>query len=542
MSNLFSFLDDYSTDKKLSINGLVPSITTILTLLAVSAVLTFVPMMWAHASIQASLYMSYFAYTFVSVVGLSLFNFWFERELQFYSLGAGPINPGDGFGEICLDKMVNHLVHELNALDGTQDINHPNHLIMPRLAKFSSTEVKIICIPGRNIDRGAIYFSDGVLNSKVSGLNQSELAAMIMAELHKIKRCRSVTDTTLGIINSLSRMLDGLMESPNPLLKAIGYIAVPLKLFFFIHNSILRSHIYEAATAVVDCGRGDDYLAALNRKGHASRTKKRSESAPKISEAMAQRNPPKRPPYQTPCLDWAKGQFWFPNGLAVAIDDILRPIASWVDENEYLTDAKLRTSRFSSFFDACVRKGAFYLKEVVSDKPSGTHLKDHIKACLNDDTLVKRPFAIDEEHRYKPVDHHKRLRWRYKRAALKGELSYEKLKSLGCKTSHMCHTNEIRKQCKKSIVDFLEKHGLEVIHKKSNNPAKSKNQVSHRELKGVLYPLVFSHNVKDKMVVIHFEASKQALTGLLREHHKRPRKADIESLYATEPELAPQFR
>lgn len=397
MADAFKLVNKWSTTRFSDyLWGSLPSLATVASLVLLGGVLAVAPMLWAGAAWQLSTYMSYMAYASLAVVGFAGFNYWFDREIQYFSLGCANVNPDELVDEknpIDVIRLVNHLRQELNAHDGSTDVNHPNHMPMPRVATFKDHHPKIVVVPGRSLGRSAIYISTGMLNHHDTNFTQKELAAIIMAELAKIKSRRSLGNTLLSIADGISKLFDNLMASQNPFIRGLGYILGPLRFCFFLVNAMQRSHVYRAANVVIECGRGSDYFDALEKTNNPNRIARKSAPASL------------RPPYLQPVTDWMNNNpvFKYIAFIGRGIDSVLKPLADWVDKMESPTDEKQSTYRIFSFFDFILRNTLFMVKELGSNKPSGPNLKEHVKE-QNERLSDAKTFKIEKADRYLPAD------------------------------------------------------------------------------------------------------------------------------------------
>lgn len=399
MANPFSPLITLTNDRNSRFGGFLPSLSTAISLILMSSIIALVPVLLSSFALTLSGVMSALAFSALSVTAISLVNHWFAREIQFYTLKCKPVKLGQTFDKrhkIDLFSMVNHLCQELNAFDGTEDPAHPNHLKVPRLATFRHTDARIVCVPGRNISASALYISTGMFDHKETYYTQKEIAALIMAELVRIKHQRDSNHVVLNIVEGLSQTLRSLISSVNPLLQLAGIALGPLNLSFLLHNAVSRSHYYEAARVVVECGRGQHYRKALDRGGNPFYLRKQDEPIPDHRYHLEV-----RPDYVD--SQRFRGIPLIGASLNQLLNAILRPFYNFVKDHELPTD-DIRVPMWQSFADICLREGATVVKELFANKPKGTFLKEYIDHLRSAPDFMDTFCPIPEGDKYAPID------------------------------------------------------------------------------------------------------------------------------------------
>src|SRR3990167_687058 len=131
--NPFQFISKYSTTRDSDyLWGALPGFAALATLVALGAAFAVVPMLWTGGLWQLSTFMGYSAYSTLAVASYATYRYWFAHELAYIENGCSDLNPDEihdlDHEPIDPTRMVNHLRQELNALDGTLDETHPNHL------------------------------------------------------------------------------------------------------------------------------------------------------------------------------------------------------------------------------------------------------------------------------------------------------------------------------------------------------------------------------------------------------------------------------
>ncbi len=192
-----------------------------------------------------------------------------------------------------------------------------------------------------------------------------------------------------------------------------------------------------------------------------------------------------------------------------------------------MTDHKADTFRIFSALDIIFRNGSFLLKEIFSSEPGSTNLKAYISSCLKDNTVDKKPYKIEEGDRYKPIDHQKSLRWRFKKAANFGALTFSDLKRHPDIEDVLGPAKQARKGCKIRIQRYLATKGI---------------VLSRHDLKKILKPMMFSHDVEKLKVEIQSDHSIEPFKALIRKHRKQFKTNELKSLFETEACSVPAFR
>lgn len=363
----FAWLAQMSTSGTPTFKGLLPSLKTLITLLAVSAAIAggmwLWTGLWAGALASTTTLIPFLEQAFLGVVGAVFINFWFNREINTAVLSTREVRDNFVFDKdknpIDLRQMVKHLTEEVNAhfrpLYGKK-----SDIVIPRLCTFTepTSSFKIITAEGRNPGKAAIFFSSGVFKSDMTGMNQRHLAALIQAELVKIYLRRGIARTFIGMGTDLATTLSNL-NSGNWFARVLGFLLAPLQFFLLLERSVQRSHEYEAAAIVAKCGRGVDLIEAIDKKVCPT-----LDDMPTTQELRVNQAKYKRAPYNGP-LKW-----------------LIKPLADWVDNNEYAGDDKTG-SRIVSFFDIWVREATYIFREwFLSSQPRATNLKIFLRPLI----------------------------------------------------------------------------------------------------------------------------------------------------------------
>lgn len=353
----FGWLAEISTGRSTRLKGIIPPVKTILALLLTSVVIACG--MWlliGAGSAAAAL-----GYSSLGVFLVAGVNFWFGREINTFMLSTREVREKFEFSKkdnaTNLRELVEEVRDELNIYFRKEYGDQHVDLPMPRLLTFTDHHFKIITVEGRNPGKAALFFSTGVMNFHDTNLTHNELKALIQVELVKIYMRRGIARTIVGMGTDFYTTLDNFL-SGNILAKVLGILAGRLQFFALVERSIKRSYEYEAAEIVVKCGRGVDLVSAIDRTVHPFLEKK-----PTYKELRIDQQEKKRPPY---------------NGW---LQFIFKPIADWIDDEEYAEDDKTGY-RFFSFFDILVRELGYLIKELWSPTPRATRLKDYLKEII----------------------------------------------------------------------------------------------------------------------------------------------------------------
>ncbi|MBN9286452.1 MAG: hypothetical protein BGO43_06790 [Gammaproteobacteria bacterium 39-13] len=362
----FAWLAKQSTGRRPWLFGIIPPIGTLITLLAVSAAIAggmwLWTGLWAGALASATSFFPLLEGALVGVLGFTLVNFWFNREITTFMLSTREARDDFVFGQKSnptnLRKLVNHLRQEVNAHFRKKLGKDHRDIPMPRLLTFTDDAVKIVTVEGRNPGKAAIAFSSGTFLYEKSNMDQRQLAALIEMELVKIYLRRGFSRTIVGMGSDLASTLQNLNASGSWFYRVLGFLAGPLQFVLLLERAIHRSYEYEAAGHVVECGRGVDLIGGIDKKVCST-----LETLPTNEELKQNQTKHQRKPYN--------GYFKW----------LIKPIADWIDKNEYAGDDKTG-SRFVSFFDILVREGGYYINELWKKEPRATNLKAYLRPII----------------------------------------------------------------------------------------------------------------------------------------------------------------
>lgn len=356
----FSWLAQKSTGRRPWLRGLLPQIQTLVALLGISVAITAGLWLWMGAIATASAMLPVLVNTALAVVGMTLLNFWFSREINTFMLSTREVRDNFKFDKenpTDLRKMVDHVRCELNThfrkIYGKSHVDIP----MPRLLTFTDHHFKIVTVPGRNPGKAAICISTGALNSHETNLNQRQLAALLQMEMVKIYLRRGVSGTIVAMGMDLLATLENMREG-NLFYKIIGFLAGPLQFFLLVQRAVSRSYEYEAALTVTQCGRGIDLIDAIDYKVAPSLFVKPTFKVLNTDQIAHQRVP------YNGFMKWLIG-----------------PIANWIDRHEYATDDKTGY-RIMSLPDILVRELGYYINELFDPKPRSTNLKGPLRESV----------------------------------------------------------------------------------------------------------------------------------------------------------------
>ncbi len=186
----FAKLAEISTGSAPRLKGLLPPLKTLLALLTVSIVLAGAPWLWfsfwSSAFTAAVPYLPFLEKALGAVLGMTVLNFWFSREVNTFALSTREVREDFIYSQKAnptkLTKLVNHLRQEVNAhfrqIYGAEHVDMP----MPRLLTYNKAEIEISS-EGRNPGKAGIFFSSGCFDYKKNNLDQRQIAALIEKEL-----------------------------------------------------------------------------------------------------------------------------------------------------------------------------------------------------------------------------------------------------------------------------------------------------------------------------------------------------------------------
>jgi|GEM_PF-5275552 hypothetical protein len=319
-----------------------------------------------------------------SLLGISLLNFWFSREIHAIILGASEVRPQvwlNGGQSIDLIQLSDQLCAELDAYYADGPMRRP------RIAIFKATRFKIIGIPGRNPGRAALYIGTGALT-----VSPQQLAALLMLELPQLRQRNSWFKTWLVLGVELIRTLENLTHAEEWYLRMLSTLSGPARLLFFLPKGLSRANTYTAAKVVVECGRGADLYQAIQ---HSYQPRLVPVTAQEIQIA---RQANQRAPYHQELTHWiASHAPWLTyfNVIWHTIDQRVQPISEWVDKHEWIYEDK-SGYRLFSFFDIALRKLGELIKTIFSDKPPLQELTDFISALQAKKSLQQKVEVISE--------------------------------------------------------------------------------------------------------------------------------------------------
>lgn len=383
----FGWIAKQSTSRAPILKGLLPTFSTLITLLMISGALATGMWIWAGATATLMSFVPVFAKSFAAIAGTALLNFWFNRDITTAVLNSREVRKGFKFDEhnpTDLQKLVNHVRLELNAHFRTIYGDSHVDLPMPRLCIYTSDKAKVHANLGRTQDNIALFFSSTLFDSHNTRWTQRDLAALVAFELTKAYKQRGWSATISSIATSFLFTLESLQQSEHWYYRALGMLAGPLQFFFLVQKAIDRSYAYEAATTMVDIGRGMDYYWAIDTKVCPSLRKQYAPAYMSLDQARK-----KREPYNG----------WFAS--------VLRPFTDRIDSAEWIEDiTDKQGSRIVSAIDIMVRETIFSLQELKNSDPRTTRLKDHLRdlmpigriaRLLPDQAIIKNPALLENK-------------------------------------------------------------------------------------------------------------------------------------------------
>lgn len=364
MFDLFSFLARQKTSRAPIMRGVLPTLGTLVTLLALSSVIALGLSLWTGALLTLSHFIPLCAQAAAGIAGTALLTFWFQREMRTATLNAREVRSGFHFGEsnpINLRKLVDHIVAELNvhfkAVHG--DAYVP--LQTPRLCVYTDPKPELQVVLGRTPNHAALFFSHGMLDSTVTKYNQKHLAAVIAHRLTQIYYRRGWSSTIAAIGTDCGSTLDSLQEASAWYWRALGWLAGPARFFFFVQKAIERSHFYEAIKTVVAIGRGGDFYEALDVAVAPSLCKQPAYSYLLLDQA----NRRSKEAYDLGALAWAEDPDTGEDPLSKAIDGIVRET---VYSSQELSSSKPRTTRVKEEMRPALKIGQIGKALIAADQ------------------------------------------------------------------------------------------------------------------------------------------------------------------------------
>jgi len=233
---IFSGLANLCTSKFISW-GIVPSLITLLSLVALGGTLALSTLLYAEITLSLSNILSASLLTVCSIVGLGIANFIFAPNFYRVANGAREIYSDEEYGDEKFKphNIVADLVNEINERNGLypneypKHSNHPELMKPPRLVSVKDEKFRITAIPGRIASKSMLSFTSGALASK--SLSNLEFAALIQLELFKLRYRRNFFNIFVDTGVRIANHFEVLKTSNNIFYKALGYLAGPLQFF-----------------------------------------------------------------------------------------------------------------------------------------------------------------------------------------------------------------------------------------------------------------------------------------------------------------------
>lgn len=371
MAYNFAWLAQKTTAGRSILKGALPPVYTILSLLVTSLGIATCAWLWAAVwggvAANAVAFVPILTPTLLAVLGATLVNFWFNREITHFVKSARTLdrnsrmsqdeNPTDLFA------MVDHLHAELEQHFGRK---LPK---IPRLSLFNDDHFHIITVEGRNPGRSGLFFSKGSFHYDHTKMTQRHVAAIIQMEMVKIYLHRGVARTIVRMGTDLFSTLQNMSDSASisPLRWCLAVLAGPLQFFLLLERSLKRTYDLEAAEIVAKCGRGYDLYLQVDASGFGTQT-----TTPSRQDTRNRQRELRREPYDHTTAHY---------GLRTLAKYIFKPIADWVDVHEPAEDDKTGY-RLVTLPDILVRDGGDYFTELFKEKNRGTNLKAHLASLV----------------------------------------------------------------------------------------------------------------------------------------------------------------
>jgi hypothetical protein len=354
--------------------GLLPTLATIGTLFLVAGGITAALAAWSFVGATAASLLPTFLVAAASYSAITFLNFWFSREITHFKQSSRDLTNESVYNQdnpVHLGNLVNHARYELWFRSPELRKRYPEFKNMPapRLCTYADdSKFNIISVKGRNPSHSGLYFSSGSFLLR-NGMNQKHLLTLIEMELHQIYSYRGISGTIIQAMTDLVAMAELHKHLPGIYNQFVGLFEWPLRFVSILAFAVKRSYVYDAFRFVISGGHLLDAMRAQDFKVCSTQA-----YVPTDQEIFAARNRNKRTPYPA-------------NGFLAFI---IKPIADWIDNNELASDDKSGW-RIFSFFDICVRELGFSIfKEIFSDEPRVTRLKDEGRQFK-----IKRPDNTD---------------------------------------------------------------------------------------------------------------------------------------------------
>lgn len=237
---------------------------------------------------------------------------------------------------------------------------HPNQspedYFMPNLRKFHEHEVKV---QGFNGFFPTLFLTSGFLRPEETKLSPAEYAAVLQKEVAKLHLQSGLASTIVSTVANIAEILSNLSKD-NPFFKVIYYSLLPLQLARVIDATLKRSHDYQAIDMLIKTGRIGAFLNATNRIHYPGQVVYGAAGPqPGVRQRKAY-----EPLVNLPPFTWYKH------------------LATWIDDNEFAPDQKVRFRLFSLPFILVVKAGTLW-QNLLDETPSKTHITAYIKERMN---------------------------------------------------------------------------------------------------------------------------------------------------------------
>lgn len=377
-SKLFNFatLARWITDQKRLRLGIIPSLGTILALLVASFMIAGAIALWGGVVASTTAFLGIFSKTFVAVMLAGVGNFLFARSIHTALLSARPFSEDHVVGKrlmvpmapnnrMDVNNIVLHLHLELNEVlrrTGRTPLKAP-----PRVGYFTHIEPKMTTIFGRNPGKSAVFISSGMLDLTSTKMQPRHFAALLQHEMAKIYLQQGVPNTVVALGNDLLSTLDLLTGGSGFFAQVFFVLTGPLRFFLLLGNSIARSQVFNAASLVVECGRGFCLIEALYKKQAPSTvlgTRYTPLEVKKIKENLG------RPVYRGK-MAW----LW-------------APIGKWIDSYEWPHDDKTGW-RIWAVLEILVQETLTLVNELFSKNVRNTYLLEYLAQKIGYDQVMR---------------------------------------------------------------------------------------------------------------------------------------------------------
>ena len=346
------------------IYGLLPPLTNLLYLVLAAGAIATGTWLWGGIVTAALTALPSSIGAISAVLGVTLMNFWFARELQTWILNLKEVEPttdfaNDGINLRSVFKLTNHIVNAHYAKQyGSRHVN----LAVGRLGVFEAKDQghKLVGVQGRNGANAVYAISQKVLD-KDSAMKPKHIAVWLLKEQIKSYHNRGWAGLLVSIFESLNSTISSLQVSNSMLNRLLWLATTPLQLVLLVPKLIKRSHEFDAWRETIKMGYGFEAIEHLDIKSNRNRV-----TRPEPWEIIRRKAKhfAKRKPY---------------NGfMAFIIRPITNRIDSYLEKNEWAYDDK-NDWRLTTLANALFLNFGRWVQELFAETPNGYNIKEVLK-------------------------------------------------------------------------------------------------------------------------------------------------------------------